>query len=96
MKIIIFVLSFYSLHWFLVYKTDLAKKLKWLSKSSFRYFWNVVLFLSFMPTATTGILLYLGYTNRFLIYWHNQFGIVMVTVGFLHLLGRIGYFWKTP
>jgi len=94
MKIIIFVLTFYFLHWHLVYKTDLGKKLKWLSKSSFRYFWNVVLFLSFMPTATTGILLYLGYPNRFLINWHSQLGIVMVVVGALHLLARISYFIK--
>lgn len=96
MRYVLAILGFYFFHWFLVYKTDLGKKIKWLNKPHFRYFWNVALFLSFLPTATTGILLYLGYTNRSLIDLHNQGGVVMVVVGVLHLITRISYFLNLP
>lgn len=95
MKIIFLILAFYFLHWYLVYKTNLSKKIKWLSPLSFRYFWNVALFLSFLPTVTTGILLYLGYTSRFVVDLHNQIGIIMMIVGLLHLGERINYFLKS-
>jgi hypothetical protein len=85
------VLTVYLCHWYLATKTNLGKRIRWLGPFYFRYFWNLVLFLTFLPTATSGVLLYLGYRNWSLVNWHNQLGIVMVIVGFLHLLARIRY-----
>lgn len=92
--LIFFTLAFYFLHWHAVNKTKLPKKFKWLNQASFRYFWNLVLLLSFLPTAVSSILLLLKVRSSFLPFLHNQTGIVFVTMAFLHLLARFRYFLK--
>lgn len=94
--LIFFTLVFYFLHWYLISKTKLPKKFKWLNKASFRYFWNIVLLLSFLPTAVSSILLLLKVRSSFLSSLHNQAGIVFVTVALLHLFVRLRYFLKKP
>lgn len=89
---ILFLLVIWFCHWYLVYKTKLGKKFKLLNQFHFRYFWNLVLLLTFIPTAVTGIFLFLGYRSSSLVFWHNQLGVIFVVVGFLHFLARISYF----
>lgn len=94
--LIFLTLVFYFLHWYLVNQTKLSKKLKWLKKSFFCYFWNLILLLTFLATAISGVLLILGVKSAFLPSLHNQLGIVFVVIGFLHLFGRIQYFLRKP
>ena len=85
-------LSFYFLHWYLVYKTSLNKKFKWLNQLSFRFFWNVILLISFLITGVSGLVLFFGVVNKTLVSWHNYSGLIFVIVGFFHLLNHLAYF----
>lgn len=89
-------LSFYFLSWYLVFKTKLGEKLKWLNRLSFYYFWNLILLLTFMVTSASGILLLIGTQNTSLLFWHNQAGIVFIIVAFIHTLRHLRYFIKSP
>lgn len=89
-------LAVYFIHWYLVNKTTLSKKFKWLNKISFRYFWNLVLLLSFLPTAISSILFILGVRSVFLLSLHNQLGTIFVVVGLLHFFARFQYFLRKP
>lgn len=88
------ILAVYFVHWYLVNQTKLGEKFKFLKPALFRYFWNLLLLLTFLPVAVSGLLWALGVTNFNFSLWHNRMGIVFTTVAFLHLLGRLGYFFK--
>lgn len=89
---IFLTLSFYFVHWYLVFKTSLYKKFKWLNQLIFRFFWNLVLVASFFPVGISGLLIILGKGSPSLSFWHNFFGLIFVVAGFFHFWGRIGYF----
>jgi len=90
--IIFLVLATYFVHWYLVNKTKLSERFWWLGRRQFRYFWNLILLLTFIPVAVSGLLWVLGVTNFDFNLWHNRVGIIFVVVASLHLLGRRGYF----
>ena len=90
------ILAVYFVHWYLVNQTKLSKKFKFLKPALFRYFWNLVLLLSFIPVAISGLLWALGVTNFDFSFWHIRLGIVFTLVTTLHLLGRLGYFVRKP
>ena len=89
-------LAAYFIHWYLVTKTKISRKFKWLNRITFRYFWNLVLLLTFLPTAISGLLFILRIRNTFLFSLHNQLGIVFVVVGLLHFFARFQHFLKRP
>lgn len=91
---IFLILAIYFIHWYLVNKTKLSENFKFLSRAHFRYSWNLVLLLSFLPAAISGLLWVLGVTNFDFNLWHSRAGIVFSIVAALHLLGRWGYFVK--
>jgi hypothetical protein len=84
--------SFYFIHWFLVAKTELSKKFKWLSQVNFRFFWHVILLISFLITGISGLILLFVEVNRTLVFWHNLAGLVFVIVAFFHFLNHLSYF----
>jgi len=94
--VIFLALTAYFVHWYLVNKTKLGEKLWWLGRARFRYFWNLVLLLTFIPVAVSGLLWVLGITGFGFNLWHNQMGIVFTIVVILHLLERLRYFLKIP
>lgn len=91
---ILLLLAVWFCHWYLVHKTNIGKKFKLFDQLHFRYFWNLVLLLTFIPTAVTSIFLFLGYRSSLLVFWHSQIGIAFTIVTFLHLLMRIEHFTK--
>jgi len=94
--IIFLTLAVYFVHWYLVRKTNLGEKFWWLGRRQFRYFWNLILLLTFIPVAVSGLLLAFGVTNFDFNLWHNRLGLVFATVALLHLLERFRYFLKIP
>ena len=84
----------YFLHWFLVKEIKGDRKSWWLSRISFRYFWNLVLLLLFIPGGIFGLLIGLGVRTSFLIFYHSNLGASMVVILFCHILYRLNYFLK--
>jgi len=92
--IIFLVLATYFVHWYLVNQTEVGKRFKFLSRAHFRYFWNLILLLAFLPVAISGLLLVFGVTNFDFNLWHNKAGVIFAVVASLHLLERFKYFVK--
>lgn len=84
--------AIYFCHWYLVFKTSLGKRIKWLNQIFFRFLWNLILLLSFIVVCISGFLLIFENKNASLVFLHNQSGLVFTTVGLIHFLGRINYF----
>lgn len=93
---IFLIIASYFIHWYLVTKTNLQEKFQWLNQRTFRYFWNLVLLLGFIPVAFTGILWLLGIRNATLSLWHIRTGIIFTVVVVLHLWERFKYFTQKP
>lgn len=87
-------LSLYFLHWYLVYKTKLKEKSRFLNQLNFRFFWNLVLLITFLITGISGLILAFGVLNKTLSFWHNYAGLVFIIVGFFHFLNHLQYFKK--
>lgn len=94
--LVFLTLGIYFVHWYLVHKTTIGKSFKWLSRASFHYFWNLILLLSFLPVAVSGLLLVFGVTNFDFNLWHNRAGLVFTLVAALHLLKRFQHFLNVP
>lgn len=90
------ILAVYFVHWYLVNQVKLGEKFKFLSRTHFRYFWNLVLLLSFLPVAVSGVLWASGVKNFDFSFWHNKAGVVFTIVAVLHLLERLEYFVRKP
>lgn len=88
------ILSFYFIHWYLVNKTGLQEKFKWLNQRSFRYIWNVILVLSFIPTAVTGLLFFFEVRSITFSLWHYRTGIIFIIVAAIHLANRFKFFFR--
>jgi len=86
----------YFLHWFFVSKTNLKKKSGLFSPAGFKYFWNVILLLLFIPSGISGLLLGLGVKNQTLLFWHNNLGASFVVIALTHLLTHLNYYLKPP
>lgn len=86
--------SGYFCHWYLVFKTQFPKKYKWLNQVGFRFFWNLVLLITFLITGISGLILAFGVLNKTFSLWHNYAGLVFVIVGFFHFLNHLQYFKK--
>ncbi len=90
------VVALYFLHWYLSHKTTIGKRFKFLSRVWFRYFWNLVLLLSFIPAAVSGVLWVFGVTSFDFNLWHNKAGIIFTIVVALHLLKRFRHILNFP
>lgn len=90
------ILAVYFVHWYLVNQTGLSRKFKFLNRAAFRYFWNLLLLLTSIPVAVSGILWALGVKNFDFSFWHNKVGVVFTIVVVLHLLERLEYFVRKP
>ncbi len=84
----------YFLHWYLANQTTLAKRCSFYTTQNFRYLWNLVLLLTFIPAGIFGLLLALEVRSEFLGRWHRDGGIVFTVVALLHLLTRFRYFTR--
>lgn len=89
---IFLTLTLYFLHWYTAYKTNLGKKVKWVNQTTFRLIWNLILLISFLPTAITSFLIILNVRGASLVSLHEISGLIFITSAFLHFLGRISYF----
>lgn len=81
-------LAIYFIHWVLVYKTK---------PRGFIYCWNLILLLSFILVAFTG--LYLFITNQstsLLNYLHYLSGIVFIELALAHFLRHLAYYKRLP
>jgi len=78
---------FYLSHWYLV-------KQKVFSPPSFRFCWNWILLLLFIPGGLFGLLLALGLRSNFLLETHQKLGVSFVVVALFHLFSRLSYFWQ--
>ncbi|MBL7078117.1 hypothetical protein ISS42_00470 [Candidatus Shapirobacteria bacterium] len=85
----------YFIYWYLVNKTSLRRKRGFLSLVGFKYFWNLVLLLLFIPAGLFGLLWALGVKTELILSWHNNLGIVFVVISLLHIFGHLAYFLKT-
>lgn len=90
------ILTVYFVHWYLVNKTKLGERFKWLGRVAFRYFWNLILLLTFIPIAISGLLWVFKVTNFDFTLWHNKAGIIFTIVATLHFLKRFHHFLKVP
>jgi len=84
----------YFIYWYLVNKTTLRRKRGFLSLAGFKYFWNLVLLLLFIPAGLFGLLWALGIKSEFILSWHNDLGIVFVVITLLHIVDHLAYFLK--
>lgn len=91
-KLIVVPVILYLCHWCLVYKSPIKGKISWLNPISFRYFWNIILLLFFLPVAVTGVLLYFGITGEWYFFWHNKLGVIFVVIASIHLITRFNFF----
>ena len=82
----------YTIHWFLSHRTKIAKKYRVFSIPYFRLVWNVILLITFTPVAISGAMIYFGIRSGNFFFWHNQLGVMMAVVAFLHLVYRLSYF----
>lgn len=92
--VIFSTLFLYIFHWFLVFQSKFGGKSKCLSKANFRFFWNLILFLSFFPTALSGFLSLVNITTPSLLFWHNVSGSIFIVVGFFHFIVHLEYYKK--
>ena len=90
------VLALYFVHWYFAHKTKVGEKFKFLNRAFFRYFWNLVLLITFIPVAVSGLLWAFGVTNFDFNLWHNRAGLVFTFVAVLHLLKRFRHFTRIP
>jgi len=84
----------YLTHWFLSKETGWGKKTGLFTKMGFRYFWNLVLLLLFIPAGIFGLLTGLGIRSFFLTFYHNSLGASFVVISLLHVIYRLSYFFK--
>ncbi len=78
-----------------------AIQLKIISKSSQRKFWNTLLFITFLTTASLGLFLALQVNYKFTIpaidtwiSFHVDFGIAMAFIAIIHISWHFGYYLK--
>jgi hypothetical protein len=89
--------TIYFIHWYLSNKTNLGKRCGFFAPAGFKYFWNLMLLLTFVPTGILGLLLAMEIKSVALASWHKDLGIIFVTIGFIHFISRFRYFkdsWK--
>lgn len=86
--------AFYLTHWFLSKETSWGEKIGLFTKPGFRYFWNLVLLLLFVPAGIFGLLIGLGIRSPFLTFCHNNLGASFVTIILLHIIYRLPYLFK--
>ena len=84
----------YFLHWYLMTKTNLGKRNKFFTLSGFKYFWNLILLVSFIPAGILGLVLATGVTSSSLLSWHIYGGVVFTVVALGHIILRLRYFLK--
>lgn len=85
-------LALYFIHWYLTHQAKLKTRPAWLTPLAFNLGWNLVLVISFVISAASGIWVFLATPNQTLLTWHNYAGIVAAEIGGLHLVVRLHYF----
>ena len=94
--------SVISISLIILYILSLAVvRANYLSRSGHRKLWNVLLLISFMVCAISGILLVIRISHGVEIlphpgnlFWHVEFGIAMTVISVFHIIWHLDYFKK--
>lgn len=86
-------LLFWFSHWYLTYQTSLRKKTSFFSPAGFKYFWNLILLILFLPAGFSGVIL-IKIQNPTFSSLHQLTGVAFLLLGLIHSFSRLNYFLK--